>query len=197
MNVLNLLRSVNLPDLVLAAGHLIVLCGLITGAPWAHRIAGVVEGWLLSELVAVVVAPLLVWIFVRRDPTPVYQRAIALPLIIVVLLGLSGFVRFLKIFWLYLLAKCLPLLVMRPTERAHNAGVVRSTVAVPVFLFLAVMFLNRPHEPLVGMFAGPEFDDESRYLATLMLFGGLHFGVVGAAMSVWARVTRDETWDRG
>lgn len=52
-----------------------------------------------------------------------------------------------------------------------------------------------PYAPLFGLFAGPEFDDQRRYLAKVMLFGGLYFGIVGGAMRVWAGVTRDEPWD--
>lgn len=191
MNLLHLLRRVNLPDLFLSVGHLIVFCGLIAGTPWAQRIATLVQTWPVSEFFAAFIAPFLVWSFVRKESTPIYQRAIALPFVIIGLVGLSGFWRFLRVFWLYLLAKCLPLFVTRPTLAEHNAGVVRMAVAIPAFLVLAAMFLNRSHDPLFGTPGDSQLDGERWYLARLMLFGAVYFGLVGMAMSLWAHLTRD------
>jgi hypothetical protein len=176
------------PDLLLAAAHLAVLVGLLRRAPWAHPVAAYAQWWPVGELLALLVAPFIVWSFVREDRTPIYQRVLTLPIVILALGGVTVFVRFLAVFWLYLLARALPLLGHRPSPRDRDDAVVRSIVGVPVFLVLGTVFLNRPYEPVLGLMAGAAFDPETRYLGKMMLFGGIYFMLVGAAMAVWARL---------
>lgn len=176
------------PDLLLAAAHVAVLAGLLSGAAAARPVAAYAQWWPVSELLILLVLPFLLWMFAPEERTPLYQRVLTLPIVIVALGGVTLFVRFLTVFWLYLLARTLPLFRHRPTVEERNAGLVRSFVGVPVFLMLAAFFLNRPGEPVFGLMAGAAFDRETRYLGNLMLFGGVYFALIGAVMAAWARL---------
>lgn len=177
-------RHVSVIDLSFSVAHGLVFAGLIGGVPVALDIARMAREWQIAELLAVCVAPLIVWIFVKEDRTPVYQRAITLPVILIVLLGFGLFVRFLRTFWIYLLAKCVPLFTSRPSLADHHVGLLRSAVALPVFLTLAVLFLNKPLEPVFGLLEGSALDQEQGTLANLMLFGTIYFAVVGLATTL-------------
>jgi hypothetical protein len=174
------------PDLCLAAAHAAVLAGLLTGAWWAAPVAAYAEWWPVGELLTLLVLPFILWIFAREERTPLYQRVLTLPVVIVALGGVTLLVRFLRVFWIYLLARSLPLLRRGPSPGERDAGLVRSLVGVPVFLVLATIFLNRPSEPVLGLMAGATFDARTRYLGKLMLFAVVYFVLVGAAMAAWA-----------
>ncbi|MRR08487.1 hypothetical protein EG831_00005 [bacterium] len=161
---------------------------LITGlrqpapAPLVVSVARTLEPWYLSEFFALCVSPFIVWMFLRDEATPLWQRIAAVPVVLLVFGGAVFFVKVLQLVWAFVLFKCAYLYFQRPTVREHALGCLQGILNICFWLVLALVFLNRPTDTRGLMDHQPR---DIRVLGTAMLFGCIYYSVLGVAEIVY------------
>lgn len=171
----NLLYS--LPYLIFGLGFFVLFSGLKQFPPrsWAVDLGNTLLPWYLSEIFALFFSPFIVWIFLRDDDTPRWQRIAAIPVILLVFGGIMFLVKVMQLVWVFVLFKCAHLYFQRPTVREHMLGCLQSVLNAGFWLVLALIFLNRPDYTMGLLEYHPR---EIRVLGSSMLFGCLYFGML-------------------
>ena len=161
----------------LAVLHGALLLGVLRQQRVAVTTASYLENWPIAEAVSLVLTPYFLFLRVSHHDMPRWQRALWLPVGIVVVLGVGGTVRFLRATWVYVLAR-LPMLWAAPrSELQASVGCLRAMVALMVLLLLATVFLNRPGQWPFGSVAGLALTLKERTLANSMAYAAGYFGL--------------------
>ncbi|MBI5804604.1 hypothetical protein HZA73_01010 [candidate division TA06 bacterium] len=167
-----------LPYLVFCLGFLYVFRGLRLQppGPLSLQAGKILLPWYLSEIFALFFSPFIVWIFLRDDDTPRWQRIVSIPVMLLIFGGFMFFVKIMQLVWVFVLLKCAHLYFQRPTVREHMMGCLQSILNAGFWLVLGLIFLNRPDYTMGLMEYQPR---EVRVMGSSMLFGCFYFGILG------------------
>lgn len=167
----------SLPYFVFCLVFLVIFAGLKKMPPlsWSVDLGKTLLPWYLSEIFALFFSPFIVWIFLRDDDTPRWQRIVAIPVIMLIFGGFMFLVKIMQLVWVFVLLKCAHLYFQRPTVREHMLGCLQSILNAGFWLVLALIFLNRPDYTMGLLEYHPR---EIRVLGSSMLFGCLYFGML-------------------
>ena len=175
---------------VLAVTHAVLLWGLLDHHAAARGVAAYLEMWPVAEAISLVMAPYLMLITVRDHETPLWERIIWLPLIMLALGGIFGTIRFLRATWVYFVARIPTVLYERSTRQQASIGCARSVLAIAVLMILLAIFANRPTQFPIGTIAGRGLDPAERSLANSMAMGAAYFAALTVADILIHRATR-------
>jgi len=161
-----------------AAGifFLLILLNLRHAAPWAVNLGHALRYWYLNEGLALFLAPFLVWIFARDESTPVWQRVISIP---IVLMFFGGFMLFIKVMqqaWAFLLLRGAQLYFQRPDEEEQAFGCLQVILDIFLLVVLGVILVNRRDYTYGSL---ENLPTGLRALGASMLFGCVYFLVLG------------------
>ena len=164
-----------------AAGlfFLLILLNLRHAAPWAVNLGHALRYWYLNEGLALFLAPFLVWIFARDDSTPVWQRVISIPIVLMFFGGFMFFVKIMQQAWAFLLLRGAVLYFQRPDDEEQAVGCLQVILDIFLLFLLGVILINRRDYTYGSL---ENLPPGLRALGASMLFGCVYFlalGVVG------------------
>ena len=164
-----------------AAGlfFLLILLNLRHAAPWAVNLGRALRYWYLNEGLALFLAPFLVWIFARDESTPVWQRVISIPVVLMFFGGFMFFVKIMQQAWAYLLIRGAQLYFQRPDDEEQALGCLQVILDIFLLFLLGVILVNRRDYTYGSL---ENLPPGLRALGASMLFGCVYFialGVVG------------------
>jgi hypothetical protein len=169
----------------LAVFHGLLLYGVFEHNWLALSVAAYLRDWPLAEIIALIVTPYLMTLTVRNHERPFWQRALWLPLTLVIMGGIGGAVRFLRATWFYVLT-CIPVVLVEYTRSQAELGCARSMARGVVLIALAVVFEDRPYRWPIGTVVGKWMTPEARYLANGMAFATAYFALTaGVEALIW------------
>lgn len=167
-----------LPLLAAGALFLVILVNLRHWAPWALSCGGALRYWYLNELLALLFSPFLVWVFVRGDRTPVWQRVVALPTALMLFGGFWFFVKVVQYVWAFVAFRCAMLYLQRPSNEDSAVGCLHVILDLVLLALLgAFLVYRRDYATGPAGFLHPDL----RPLGASMLFGCLYYGLLGAS----------------
>lgn len=161
-----------------AAGlfFLLILLNLRHYAPWAVSLGTTLRYWYLNEGLALLFAPFLVWIFAPDELTPVWQRIVALPLVLLFFGGFWFFFKIMQLAWAFVLFRCALLYFQRPDAEEQAVGCLQVVLDIILLFLLGVILVNR-RDYTYGSLESLQRD--LRPIGASLLFGCAYFFSLG------------------
>lgn len=157
-----------------------LLWGLFARSSLATDVARYLAIWPLGEIVALVFAPYLMLVTASDGKGPAWQRAMWLPLMMIVMVGVSRTLRLFRAIWVYMLA-AVPVAFARHTTDEARAGCARSYLSILLLVLLMGIFGDRARVWPIGTLAGRWMAPDVREAANMMALGVAYFGLALAA----------------
>lgn len=163
-----------------AAGlfFLLILLNLRHATPWAVNLGHALRYWYLNEGLALFLAPFLVWIFARDDSTPVWQRVVSIPVVLMFFGGFMFFVKIMQQAWAFLLLRGAQLYFQRPDDEEQAIGCLQVILDIILLVVLGVILVNRRDYAYGSLESLPP---GLRAMGASMLFGCVYFFALGVA----------------
>jgi len=167
-----------------AAGlfFLLIFLNLRHAVPWAVSLGTTMRHWYLSEGLALLIAPFLVWIFAPDETTPAWQRTplwqriIALPVVLLFIGGFGFFIRILQVAWAFVLFRSVLLYFQRPDDEEQAIGCLQVIFDIVLLFLLGVILVNRRDYAYGSL---ESLHRDLRPIGASMLFGCAYFFSLG------------------
>jgi hypothetical protein len=136
----------------------------------------------LNEGLALLFAPFLVWIFAPDESTPawqrtpLWQRVVALPLVLLFFGGFGFVVKIMQLAWAFVLFRCALLYFQRPDAEEQAVGCLQVILDIVLLFLLGVILVNRRDYAYGSL---ESLHRDLRPLGASMLFGCAYFFTLG------------------